>query len=72
MTANQTERRSNFDEVMAEIQSLGEYTPEYHDALAMLLTVMARRQWIIADQLRRSEAATAKRRERTRLRKGDQ
>lgn len=48
---------TRLDEVMQQINALGEFTPEYHDALAYLLTVMARRQWIIADQMRRSRAA---------------
>ena len=52
------------DEVMTQITELGEYTPEYHDALAFLLTVMARRQWIIADQIRRSRRDSARRKAR--------
>ena len=46
----------NFDMVMRMIEQLGEGTPEYHEALWFLFSVMARRQAIIADSLRRSQA----------------
>lgn len=60
------------DEVMRQITELGEYTPEYHDALAFLLTVMARRQWIIADQIRRSRRDSATRSARAKNRPANQ
>jgi len=41
------------DAVMRDIESLGYGTPEYHEAMWMLLSVMARRQACIADQMRR-------------------
>jgi hypothetical protein len=40
------------DGVMAEINSLGYGTPEYHEAMWFLLSIMARRQYAIADRLR--------------------
>lgn len=43
---------SNLDAVMVDIESLGYGTPEYHEAMWMLLSVMARRQACIADRLR--------------------
>ena len=43
------------DAVQAEINSLGYGTPEYHEAMWMLLSVMARRQAIMADHLRMSQ-----------------
>jgi len=48
--------------LMKQIQELGEGTPEYHDALAFLLTIMAKRQWIIAESIRRSRADSERRR----------
>lgn len=54
------EHTSRLDALMVEIQSLGYGTPEYHEAMWMLLSVMARRQACIADRLR----ANARRRER--------
>lgn len=50
MTATKTER---LDDVMAQIEALGYGTPEYHEAMWFLLSIMARRQFAIADQLRR-------------------
>lgn len=50
------------DKVMEEITSLGVGTPEYHDAVAFLLTIMAKRQWIIADNIRRSRRDSERRR----------
>lgn len=44
------------DAVQEQINELGYGTPEYHEAMWMLLSVMARRQAIIADQIRRSRA----------------
>ena len=60
------------DAVMVEIESLGVGTPEYHEALWMLLSVMARRQACIADSIRRSRVDSERRRARaaaTRARK---
>lgn len=48
---------TRIEDVMAQIAALGEGTPEYHEAMWMLLSVMARRQAIIADQLRRARAS---------------
>lgn len=45
---------SNLDAVMADINSLGYGTPEYHEAMWFLLSVMARRQAIMADSMRLS------------------
>lgn len=47
---------------MEEIESLGVGSPEYHEATAFLLTIMAKRQWIIAESIRRSRADSEKRR----------
>ena len=58
------ERRARTDEVMRQIEDLGFGTPEYHDAVAFLLTIMAKRQWIIADSIRRSRADSERRRTR--------
>jgi hypothetical protein len=52
---------SNLDAITRQIESLGVGTPEYHEATAFLLTIMAKRQWIIADQMRRSRARAEKR-----------
>jgi hypothetical protein len=38
--------------VMRDIESLGYGTPEYHEAMWFLLSVMARRQFAIADRIR--------------------
>ena len=46
------EHQTRLDGLMGEINALGYGTPEYHEAMWMLLTVMARRQAIIADRLR--------------------
>lgn len=62
-------KTENLDRIMQEIQSLGEGTPEYHEALAFLLTIMAKRQWIIADSIRRSRRDSEARRERAAARK---
>lgn len=51
------------DAVMAQIEELGVGTPEYHEAVAFLLTIMAKRQWIIADSIRRSRADSERRRQ---------
>lgn len=45
------------DRVMAEIEALGYGTEEYHEALWMLLSVMARRQAVLAESARRSRLA---------------
>lgn len=60
---------TNLDALMREIQALGYGTPEYHDAMAFLLFVMAKRQGIIADSIRRSRADSAARRARAAARK---
>lgn len=39
-------------QIMREIESLGYGTPEYHEAMWFLLSIMARRQYAIADRLR--------------------
>jgi hypothetical protein len=57
------------NEIMREIESLGVGSPEYHDATAFLLTIMAKRQWIIADSIRQSRADSERRRERAKARK---
>lgn len=57
---------TRIETVMAQITELGEGTPEYHEAMWMLLSVMARRQAIIADQLRRARARAEVRRARAR------
>ena len=62
-------RTERFDKVMAQIVSLGEGTPEYHDAMAFLFTIMAKRQWIIAESYRKSRRDRTKRQEAARLRK---
>jgi len=43
------------DAVMQEIESLGSHTPEYHEAMWFLLSIMARRQYAMADNLRREQ-----------------
>jgi len=53
--------RSNLDRVMDEITALGEFTPEYHEMMGHLFTVLARREWLTAEQIRRSVAAREKR-----------
>jgi hypothetical protein len=40
------------DKVLKEIESLGVGTPEYHEALWFLFSIMARRHACIADRLR--------------------
>jgi len=40
------------DAVMRDIESLGYGTPEYHEAMWFLLSIMARRQFAIADRIR--------------------
>jgi hypothetical protein len=56
------------DKVLAEIAALGYGTAEYHEAMWMLLSVMARRQAIIAESIRTNQrrrdraAATRERR----------
>lgn len=46
---------SNLEVVMADINDLGVGTPEYHEALWFLLTVMARRQAVIAESIRTNQ-----------------
>jgi hypothetical protein len=48
-----SQETSNIDRVMQEIGDLGYGTEEYHEAMWMLLSVMARRQAIMADHIRR-------------------
>lgn len=43
---------TRLDAVMADITALGEGTPEYHEAMWFLLSIMARRQAMIAEGLR--------------------
>lgn len=62
-------KTGNLDKIMADIEALGIGTPEYHDAVAFLLTIMAKRQWIIADSIRRSRRDSEVRRERAAARK---
>ena len=53
------------DAVMRDIESLGYGTAEYHEAMWFLLSIMARRQAVIADRIRvngrRRERAAATR-----------
>lgn len=42
----------NLNRVMADIESLGYGTPEYHEAMWFLLSVMARKQYAMADRMR--------------------
>ncbi len=55
----------NVDTVMRDIESLGHGTPEYHEAMWFLLSIMARRQFAIAESIRtdnrRRERAAATR-----------
>lgn len=53
---------TKLDALMGEIESLGYGTPEYHEAMWMLLSVMARRQAIMADSIRRSRRDAERRR----------
>lgn len=62
MSAGLIERQRNFDKVMRDINSLGEGTPEWHEAMWFLLSVMARRQAILADSKRRSIRDSERRR----------
>ena len=39
-----------------QIEALGEGTPEYHEALAFYCTIMAKRQWILAEEARKRRA----------------
>lgn len=63
-----TATENNLNRIMTEIESLGVGNPEYHDATAFLLTIMAKRQWIIADSIRRSRRDSERRREAARKR----
>lgn len=49
-----TERASNTDRLMEEINALGVGTPEYHEGLWMLFSILARRQGILAEHARLS------------------
>ena len=60
---------ATIDDICRQIEELGPGTPEYHDATAFLLTIMAKRQWIIADSIRRSRRDREARQERARLKK---
>lgn len=46
------ESMPNLDMVMRQIEALGWGTEEYHTAMWMLLSVMARRQAIMAERIR--------------------
>lgn len=63
------------DAIMEQIEELGYGTPEYHEAMWFLLSIMARRQYAIADQLRvnqrRRERAAATRAANRALREED-
>lgn len=56
---------SNLDAVMHDIDALGYGSPEYHEAMWFLLSVMARRQFATAERIRvdrrRRERAAATR-----------
>jgi hypothetical protein len=56
---------SNIETVMADIETLGYGTPEYHDAMWFLLSIMARRQSAIAE-LKRQDARKRERAAATR------
>ena len=63
---------TRLDAVMREIETLGYGSPEYHEAMWFLLSVMARRQAMIAESIRSSRRDSARRRKRaaeTRARK---
>jgi hypothetical protein len=62
-------RQENLNRIMTDIESLGVGTPEYHDAVAFLLTIMAKRQWIIAESIRNSQRDSQRRREAAARRK---
>lgn len=74
MTASTTPR---VDAVIAEINELGYGTPEYHEALWFLFSILARRQFAIADRIRHDRrkreraAATRERNRAARNPKGD-
>lgn len=63
------EKQERLNQIMRNIEALGVGTPEYHDATAFLLTIMAKRQWIIADSIRRSRRDSEQRRDRAAARK---
>lgn len=44
------------------INDLGYGTPEYHEAVAFLCTIMAKRQWILAEQARAHQVKARARR----------
>lgn len=56
-----TARENRLRLIEDRINALGEGTPEYHEALAFYLTIAAKRQWIMADQARRSRERAARR-----------
>lgn len=43
---------TNIDAVVAQINDLGYGTPEYHEAMWFLLSIMARKQYAMADRIR--------------------
>ena len=46
---------SNVEAVMADINDLGIGTPEYHEALWFLFSILARRQYAIAESIRTNQ-----------------
>ena len=56
-------------ELMAEIQALEPDTPEYHEATGFLFIVMAKQQWVIAEELRQAQIKREKAKERAARRK---
>lgn len=49
------------DAVVRQIEELGYGTPEYHEAMAFLFTILARSQWRRADSIYASRRDTEKR-----------
>jgi hypothetical protein len=64
-----TDSASRMDAIQAEITALGYGTPEYHEAMWFLLSIMARRQACIADRLRADRRKRERAAETRRLRK---
>lgn len=48
-------------EIEEAIEALGYGTPEYHEALAMYLLMMARAQWRLADMAERRQTKAKRR-----------
>lgn len=55
---------ATLEEIDRQIEALGYGTPEYHEATAFLLTVMAKRQWILADQARKRRTQLQRRKKK--------